>query len=73
MHSHARVQLTFAASGVIQVHVDKRPLVGAILLGVWIPAGASHQVEVLTDAQLWMVHWERAFASASAPVSTQLG
>jgi len=60
MHSHATAQLTFAASGVVQVHtVEGRWLVPP-QLAVWIPAGVSHQVEILTEAELWMVHWQPA-------------
>lgn len=67
VHFHDEAQLTFAASGMIQVHIDKGRWLVPSHLGVWIPAGFSHSVEVLTDAELWMVHWEPSFATAWAP------
>ena len=57
-HTHETAQLTFAASGIVQVHtVEGRWLVPPPL-AVWIPARLAHHVEVLTDAELWMVHWQ---------------
>ena len=67
IHAHAQAQLTFAASGMVEVHTgDGRWLVPS-QLGVWIPAGVMHRVEVLTDAELLMVHWEPSLAQAWAP------
>ena len=55
-------------------------------LAVWVPAGIAHRVEVLTDAELWMVHWrpsairewspptllDRAFALRVTPLLSSL-
>lgn len=67
MHSHGEAQLTFAASGMVNVHTAAGRWLVPPQLGVWIPAGLVHRVEVLTDAELWMVHWEPAAAQAWAP------
>lgn len=71
MHAHDEAQLTFAATGMVQVHTDAGRWLVPPQLGVWIPAGVQHHVEVLSDAELWMVHWEPAAARAWAP-RTQL-
>lgn len=70
MHSHGEAQLTFVASGMVNVHTGEGRWLVPPQLGVWIPAGLMHRVEVLTDAELWMVHWETAAAQAWAPPST---
>ena len=67
IHSHAEAQLTFAASGMVQVHTDEGRWLVPPQLAVWIPAGFLHRVEVLTDAELWMVNWEPSAAHAWAP------
>ena len=66
-HSHAEAQLTFAASGMIQVHTDAGRWLVPPKLAVWIPAGVLHRVEVLSDAELWMVDWQQPVAEAWAP------
>ena len=33
-------------------------------LAVWVPAGMEHRLEVLTAANLWMVHWDQAALQA---------
>jgi AraC-like DNA-binding protein/mannose-6-phosphate isomerase-like protein (cupin superfamily) len=71
IHSHGDAQLTYAASGMVQVHTDEGRWLVPPQLAVWIPAGVLHRVEVLTDAELWMVHWEPSVAEAWAP-PTQL-
>lgn len=66
-HSHDDAQLTFAVSGTVQIHTaDGRWLVPP-QLAVWIPAGVTHRLDVLTDAELWMVHWDPNVARAWAP------
>lgn len=67
IHSHGEAQLTFAASGMVQVHTDEGRWLVPPQLAVWIPAGVMHRVEVLTDAELWMAHWKPSVAEAWAP------
>ncbi|MFZ6735141.1 AraC family transcriptional regulator [Undibacterium sp. Ji42W] len=67
MHSHGQAQLTFAASGMVQVHTGEGRWLVPSQLAVWIPAGVEHHVEVLTDAELWMVYWEPSILKAWAP------
>ena len=57
MHAHGASQLTFAASGMVQVHTEAGRWLVPPQLAVWVPAGVAHRVEVLTDAELWIVHW----------------
>lgn len=71
IHSHEEAQLTYASSGIVQVHTAQGRWLVPSQLGVWIPAGVLHWVEVLTDAELWMVHWDPSAARAWGP-STQL-
>lgn len=57
-HVHETAQLTFAASGIVQVHTSEGRWLVPPQLAVWIPAGIPHHVEVLADADLWMVHFQ---------------
>lgn len=57
MHAHQEAQLTFAASGMVQVHTGEGRWLIPPQLAVWVPEGVLHRVEVLSDAELWMVHW----------------
>lgn len=66
-HSHEEAQLTFAATGMVQVHTEAGRWLVPPQLAVWIPAGVPHRVEVLTDAELWMVDWAPSVAKAWAP------
>lgn len=66
-HSHHEAQLTFAASGMVQVCTEAGRWLVPSQLAVWIPAGVLHRVEVLSDANLWMVHWNPSVAQAWAP------
>ena len=58
MHAHGEAQLTFAASGTVQVHTGEGRWLVPPQLAVWVPAGVAHRLELLTDADLWMVHWQ---------------
>ncbi len=71
IHSHEEAQLTFAASGMVQVHTEAGRWLVPPQLAVWIPAGVPHRVEVLTDSELWMVDWSLSVTQAWAP-TTQL-
>nr|WP_234934199.1 helix-turn-helix transcriptional regulator [Agrobacterium vitis] len=67
IHAHDEAQLTFAASGMVQVHTEEGRWLVPSQLAVWIPARVPHRVDVLTDAELWMVHWEPSAAQEWAP------
>ena len=67
LHAHYEAQLTFAASGMVQVHTGEGRWLVPSQLAVWIPARVLHRVDVLTDAELWMVHWEPSAAQAWSP------
>ena len=67
MHDHGELQLTFAASGMVQVHTGEGRWLVPPQLAVWVPAGVPHRVEVLTDAELWIVHWQPSAARDWAP------
>ncbi|MES2533858.1 MAG: helix-turn-helix domain-containing protein [Pseudomonadota bacterium] len=69
MHDHHEAQLTFAASGMVQIHTDAGRWLVPPQLAVWIPAGVSHRVEALTDAELWMVHWQQPAVVEWAPAA----
>ena len=75
LHSHEEGQLTFAASGMVQIHTEAGTWLVPPQLAAWVPAGMVHRLEVLTDAELWMVHWQPAALRAwavRAPQNTQL-
>lgn len=68
-HSHAESQLTFAATGMAQVYTDEGRWLVPSQLAVWVPAGVRHKIELLTDAELWMVHWQPWAQQAWAPTT----
>jgi AraC-like DNA-binding protein len=67
MHGHEEAQLTFVMSGVVQVHTNEGRWFVPPQLAVWIPQGVLHHVEILTDAELWLVHWQPSATLAWAP------
>jgi AraC-like DNA-binding protein len=69
-HSHVEAQLTFALSGVVQVHTAAGRWLVPPRLAFWVPAKLSHWVEVLTDAELWIVHCD---TKAVAEVGSLVG
>lgn len=85
-HSHGAAQLTFAASGMVQVRTEDGVWLVPPQLAAWIPAGAPHRLDILTDADLWMIFWEpsamacwmpgafpsRAFVSRVSPLLRSL-
>jgi AraC-like DNA-binding protein len=70
-HAHEESQLTFAASGMVQVHTQEGRWLVPPQLAIWIPAGVQHRLELLTDAELWMVHWEPSAKTSWAPLTLQ--
>lgn len=69
LHAHDEAQLTFAASGMIQMHTDEGVWLVPQQLAAWVPAGVSHRLDILTEAELWMVHWAPAAIAAWAPAA----
>jgi AraC-like DNA-binding protein len=67
-HAHDASQLTFAASGMLQVHTDEGRWLVPPQLAAWVPAGTPHRVEVLTDGELWIVHWQQPAIRAWSPL-----
>lgn len=86
LHTHDEAQLTFAASGMVQLHTDEGVWLVPPQLAAWVPAGIPHRFDIMTDAELWMVHWQpdaisnwappdfpdRAFASKVTPLMRTL-
>jgi AraC-like DNA-binding protein len=69
-HVHEEGQLTFAASGMVQVHTDEGVWLVPPLLAAWIPAGIRHRLEAMSEAELWIVHWQqRAIREWAPPTS----
>lgn len=70
-HAHDAGQLTFAASGMAQVHTCNGIWLVPPQLAIWVPPGMVHRIEILTDAELWIVHWPagalRTVGDAAAP------
>lgn len=67
MHRHREAQLTFASSGVVQIHTKAGRWLAPPLLAVWVPAGVEHMAEVLTDAELRIVHCEAEAVASIRP------
>jgi AraC-like DNA-binding protein len=66
-HAHDEAQLTFAASGTMQVYTDTGRWLIPPQLAVWVPAGIAHRVEVLSDAENWMIYWQASASREWAP------
>lgn len=64
LHAHAEGQLTFAASGIVQVHTEGGIWLVPPQLAAWVPGGVHHHLEALTEAELWIVHWQPAAVKA---------
>jgi mannose-6-phosphate isomerase-like protein (cupin superfamily) len=60
LHTHEEGQLTFAASGIVQVHTNEGIWLVPPRLAGWIPSGVSHRIEAMTDVELWIVQWQPA-------------
>lgn len=60
LHEHDEGQLTFAASGIVQVHTDDGIWLVPPRLAAWVPSGSRHRIEMMTDAELWIIHWQPA-------------
>lgn len=58
LHAHAEAQLTYAASGMVQIHTNDGVWLVPPHLAAWVPPGVAHRLDIVTDAELWMVHWE---------------
>ena len=67
LHRHDEAQLIFAASGTMQVHTTSGRWLVPPQLAVWVPAGVLHGVDVLSDAEHWMIYWQRSAARKWAP------
>lgn len=65
LHSHDEGQLTFAASGMVQIHTDDGVWAVPPRLAAWIPPGVGHRLEIMTEAELWIVHWSQEALAAS--------
>jgi AraC-like DNA-binding protein/mannose-6-phosphate isomerase-like protein (cupin superfamily) len=60
LHAHEEGQLTFAASGIVQVHTNEGIWLVPPQLAGWTPSGVSHRIEAMTDVELWIVQWQPA-------------
>ncbi|WP_343125453.1 AraC family transcriptional regulator [Xanthomonas arboricola] len=68
-HVHNEGQLTFAASGTVQVHTDEGVWLVPPQLVAWVPAGVAHRLDILTDAELWIMLWRKDAIRDWAPPS----
>ncbi len=67
LHDHDEAQLIFAASGTMQISTTSGRWLVPPQLAVWVPAGMPHAVDVLSDAEHWMIYWHAAAAREWAP------
>ncbi len=67
LHGHDEAQLIFAASGTVQVYTAAGRWLVPPQLAVWVPAGVLHGVDVLSDAEHWMIYWQGSAAREWAP------
>lgn len=67
LHAHDEGQLTYAASGMVQVHTDAGVWLVPPQLAAWVPAGVPHRLDIITDAELRTVLWPCATLKAWLP------
>ncbi len=67
LHTHTEAQLTFAASGMIQLHTEEGVWLVPPQRAAWVPAGVPHRLDIITDAELWMVHWQASAIAEWTP------
>ena len=70
LHQHEEAQLIFAASGTLQVYTATGRWLVPPQLAVWVPAGVPHRVDVLSDAEHWMIYWRPSAVQDWAPSRT---
>ena len=58
MHAHDEAQLTFVASGTMQILTASGRWLVPPQLAVWAPAGVPHQVEVLSRSEFLIMYWQ---------------
>jgi AraC-like DNA-binding protein len=69
-HAHDEAQLIFAASGTMQIYTESGRWLVPPQLAVWAPAGISHQIDLLSDTELWMIYWHPSAARDWAPAKS---
>jgi len=67
LHTHDEGQLTYAASGMVQVHTDAGVWLVPPQLAAWIPAGIPHRLDIITDAVLRTVLWPSSALETLVP------
>ena len=67
LHAHDEAQLIFAASGTMQVYTAFGRWLVPPQLAVWVPSGVLHGVDVLAEAENWMIYWDARVAQEWAP------
>ena len=55
-HEHDEAQLTFAVSGMVQVRTGEGVWLVPPQLAAWVPPGVRHSLDIMTRAELWMIH-----------------
>lgn len=58
-HVQDEGQLTFAASGTVQMHTDEGVWLVPPQLVAWETGGIPHRLDILTDAELWIILWRK--------------
>jgi AraC-like DNA-binding protein len=67
LHAHDEAQLLFAASGTMQIYTETGAWLVPPQLAVWLPARLPHRIDVLADAECWMIYWQPAASRTWAP------
>lgn len=60
LHTHDEAQLTYAAYGIVQIHTDGGIWLVPPQLAAWVPPEVPHRLDIVTDAELWIVHWKHS-------------
>ncbi|MET0583081.1 MAG: helix-turn-helix transcriptional regulator [Pseudoxanthomonas sp.] len=67
LHLHPEAQLTFAASGMVQVHTEEGVWFVPPQIAAWMPPEVPHRLDLITDAELWLVMWHASAIAEWAP------
>ncbi|MCL4068341.1 helix-turn-helix transcriptional regulator [Pseudomonas sp. GX19020] len=66
-HAHGQAQLTFAISGMVQLRTEDGIWLLPPQLAAWIPPDIPHRLDIMTNAELWILLWDPATVRAWQP------
>ncbi|MBT0668939.1 helix-turn-helix transcriptional regulator [Novosphingobium profundi] len=66
-HDHDHAQLTYVASGMAQLRTANGIWLLPPQLAAWVPSGVRHRLDIMTDAEVWIMLWDPRAIKAWRP------